>query len=233
MDIDHMPDWMILDREGLKRVDYEPKTQKYVERLVDDPTIYLRYDCHFATGYTIGDLCKFVYGNEELKRFIARYSQCRDIEAFHKELTEVEPCDDLDAVELYWQATVFDAGSENSFDAAARMHGCKGEENWYGLDFRSLGEIAHLPIKPNTEFNVYGNGETARLLLSSSREFTLLEVIDALYWEISFSGGPEDRNRMAQEGEDFEEELFHGEPFDDETGVDTDEPGHVSDQSAV
>ena len=94
------------------------------------------------------------------------------------------------------------------FDTSVGFHGigpAKGDDLQYSTDgtipysvsYSPMYEIADLPVKLKKEFTVYtpfepGKKTEDREILKATREFTLLEVLDAIYWDISFMGGPDD-----------------------------------------
>lgn len=105
------------------------------------------------------------------------------------------------------------------FDVSAGFHGLgpapKGKENdpayrtddgmiQYSVSCTAMWKLANLPVKLDKEFTVYEPFDTDKIkrgqppekLLEAKRDFTLLEVLDAIYWDISFYGGPGDNNAM-------------------------------------
>lgn len=207
-----MPDLMILKKNGLARVDYNPDLKSNVEVLVDNPMVYLRFDCKIEPDVTVGDICDFVRRHQGLKDFISCYSHCKDIDAFHEELVDEKPCDYLDVIEFYWSGSV----NEDEVEYAARMHGLNGSSDVYGLDFCTLGSIKHLPVRLNSEFKLYDTGSHDETRFSGKKEFSLLQILDSLYWEISYYGSPQERDKLVEEMEKFKDELFDDGPFYDE-----------------
>jgi hypothetical protein len=68
-------------------------------------------------------------------------------------------------------------------------------------------ELAHLPVKLNNQCHLYDN---KKLAFSGQKDFTLLEVLDAIYWDISFMGGPEDNSDFLEEMKDRVESIETG-----------------------
>jgi hypothetical protein len=68
-------------------------------------------------------------------------------------------------------------------------------------------ELAHLPVKLNNQCHLYDN---KKLVFSGQKDFTLLEVLDAIYWDISFMGGPEDNSDFLEEMKDRVESIETG-----------------------
>lgn len=69
----------------------------------------------------------------------------------------------------------------------------------YSVSYSPIYEFADTPVVLKTEFDVYEPFDPSRhnkdnrpqKILESKRDFTLLQVLDAIYWDISFVGGPE------------------------------------------
>lgn len=75
----------------------------------------------------------------------------------------------------------------------------EGEEIRFGIDFTPMSELAHLPVKLEPEVIFYDGREPK---FSSSRYFSVLEVLNAIYWEISFFGDPKEKADLREELQD-------------------------------
>ncbi|MFX7752004.1 hypothetical protein ABTK01_20340, partial [Acinetobacter baumannii] len=52
-------------------------------------------------------------------------------------------------------------------------------------------DLAHLPLKLDKELKItMWTKDGLDIIFEGDKEFTLLEVLDAIYWDISFRGGP-------------------------------------------
>jgi hypothetical protein len=106
-----------------------------------------------------------------------------------------EPCDsdeneitiavDVHGVELPTSA-------KNQTPCILNNHG----NTWHGIEFTPLHKIAHLPIKLNTDFKIYGENDAAQkdLVISGKKDFSVIEIFGAMLSEITFCGLPEKRN---------------------------------------
>lgn len=88
----------------------------------------------------------------------------------------------------------------------------------YSISYSPMYELADVPVKLNKEFKVYEpwdrtkhNGENRQKeLLTATREFSLLEVLDAIYWDISFVGGPAENAEFIEGLKEQVEEIKSG-----------------------
>lgn len=90
----------------------------------------------------------------------------------------------------------------------------KGDRISWGIDFCKLEELLHLPIKLNTDFVIKEDWHENKVpfnelktLVSAKRNFTLLEAIQGVFWELSFYGGEEEKNEKASEIREMSKEI--------------------------
>lgn len=114
-----------------------------------------------------------------------------------------------------------------AYEVSPDFHGigpCKeGEDHrgngleYYSVSYSPMYELADLPVVLKKEFDVYTPwipGQTPKKpekVLTSKREFTLLQVLDAIYWDISFMGGPADNKAFIEDMTERVEEIKAGE----------------------
>lgn len=88
----------------------------------------------------------------------------------------------------------------------------------YGVSYTPLWKLANLPVIIREEFDVYESFDSKRhnknnlpeKLLTTKKEFSLLEFLDAIYWDISFMGGPQDNEQFLQSMKTQVEEIEKG-----------------------
>jgi hypothetical protein len=117
------------------------------------------------------------------------------------------------------------------FDTSVGFHGIgpapKGKEDdlaarpdgniQYSVSYSPMWKLADLPVKLNKSFDVYEPFDSNRpgsgreKLLTASREYTLLEVLDAIYWDISFMGGPSDNADFLEQMNETMDQIRSGE----------------------
>ncbi len=130
-----------------------------------------------------------------------------------------KPLTDVEYIELYWSGSIYGRKeSYISFYAASHGIGKVGtgsgevdlgaredKRERYALGFTPANELAELPVKLNHEVDLYlmGNLECENVTISdddrakikTTNHFTLLEVLDALYEEMTFYGEPDSQHR--------------------------------------
>jgi len=88
----------------------------------------------------------------------------------------------------------------------------------YSVSYSPMWKLADLPVKLNKEFNVYEpfdaskhkRGNPPQKLLTATRDYSLLEVLDAIYWDISFVGGPAENAAFIEGLNDTMEKIKNG-----------------------
>ncbi len=166
------------------------------------------------------DLFQFVGRNEDIKEFIARYSSCSHIDDFHKAINNTPKKKRSDL----WRLEI-SHGSIDADDGYIGVNGCDfsgigeatkedlkyHEENktkppdsqCYAIELTPVENMAHLPIKLDDAFKIYDGCKAPyfkyNFIVDSHKRFTLLDILDAVYWEISFFGGPQDAEGMLKE----------------------------------
>jgi len=149
---------------------------------------YLRKPCTIDPNVTLGDVFAIVESFPDLMDFFLDYSECDDIEAHHEEAKEgllIPNKDDeeVTALEVLWEGEL---GEQYvAFHGIGKKEGEEKPEG-YAIEFSPLSELVNLPILLNTSDSPTGS-------------FTLLEVLDAIYYEISFCGSPEEKASKLKE----------------------------------
>jgi hypothetical protein len=189
-----------------------------------------------AEDFTIGDLIRFVKKDETLQNFLACYSWCHHIENLNAQVdSPAAPDQKLWFAELYQK---FKAAPRDDywFNLEPALHAV-GEVNesflnalseeerreWiddpthrshhYGLGWSQVPAIAHLPVHCKTEADFFLLDKKNRIVKSEKVEtiYTLLDVLDGFYWEISFYGNPDEvdslRNELDRRMEEALEEM--------------------------
>lgn len=113
-----------------------------------------------------------------------------------------------------------------AYEVSPDFHGigpCKeGEDHrgngleYYSVSYSPMYDLADLPVVLKKEFDVYTpwvpgqQPKEQEKVLTSKREFTLLEVLDSIYWDISFMGGPADNKAFIEDMNERVEEIKSG-----------------------
>ena len=204
------------------------------------PTVlsHLRTYCEIDPDTTIWHIMDFVRKNEALTFFISQYTWTNSIDEFHAELDKpavIDENDKMDHLEIYWSADYHKSKKYTSFGMSAGFHGVglplKAEdqeaanaENGYDLPVgfierysvsaSPINQFAHLKLTLNTDVNVYRLKRYPKTdnikILSSECEFSLLDILDAIYFDISFHGPPSQRDEFIDEMRGRIEEIDLG-----------------------
>jgi hypothetical protein len=191
--------------------------------VIDDPLPFLFSPVVVEADLTVADIFDFVASNEDLKMLISCYSWCRDIDAFHAEAKmplhpEVENnvyhAETYRVIECHPKSRFYD---RNIIDTYVGFHGVgRPEEDVdygnprpetinYSLSGSSANEYVHLPFRADETAEIRREAvysrkgsvkEPSAILATVKCPTTLLELLDAIYDDISFYGGPSDRNEF-------------------------------------
>jgi len=183
--------------------------------------VVLRKSCNIDAGVTLGDIFRIVDKHDNLKEFLAGYSWCHAIQAFHDQAFEppVEDKSRLTHLEIckFFDTKTATERKKHPGGLRERIITIDYEEPWndfigigpgedwdktpvdkmrYSVSYSPMNEIAHLEVKLVHTSEIYPPYSVKQLernepLLKKEVWFTLLEVLDAIYWDISWHGTPE------------------------------------------
>lgn len=162
-------------------------------------------------GVKLGDIFQMVKSYPLLEAFLAQYSWCWGIEDIHKEASRPPlklyepPADEEDdnplvAISVEQYGTLSEEGwLEIGMDVSGRAEPTeKCKETKYGISMTPAYELADLSVELSENL-VVNPRRAAPEIMTCRRGVTLLEFLDAIYWEISFYGGPEERDELRAE----------------------------------
>lgn len=162
----------------------------------------LRSSVSIDAGVTLGQIFAQIAAHDEIKNAVAEYAWCGYIDEFHQAALEphVEDGDEETKlvrleVSAYGELTTYDGVTE--FGIATNFIGFDAGGDHWSLSFSPMNTIAHLPVVINEEFTV--RKDHSEEVFRAKRVFSLLEFLDAIYWDISFHGGPADTAKFAEE----------------------------------
>ena len=120
-------------------------------------------------------------------------SSVNDIAGFHEEVNFKKKRDtEIQCIEI-------------SYDGNIYKKQLQFWTNWYGvikkqrlsLSYTPLYTIADIPVKLNKKFDIWDwDNMKDKPGISYKRDFTLIEILHAIYNDISFHGGPKDRDKF-------------------------------------
>lgn len=211
---------VIFTKAGLFQEKWSGKLQKDVRRRVKKMAVWncLRDHCDVEEGVTLLDILRTVGQYKLLKVFVSQYSWCKSLEDFHAQVEEPKyeaEADDekMDFLEVYWHAD-YDG---KTLDISTSFHGIGWAKGRYapggefagtcgspdglirwGIGFSTMNSLADLPVKLNEAVAFYKPRDYKNVtpIIKADRPFSLLDVLDAIYWEISFYGDPHEKNVM-------------------------------------
>lgn len=198
-----------------------------VENRYVDPTSSLENlfnPCVIAEDFCLHDMFNYVASNEKLKDFISMYSWCAAIDEFHEQaklpVTREEPEDHvLEYLEIYYHHC---KNTKYGFDfPSAEFHAvgrnAEGEGDHYSVSYSPVNEFAHLPLRINPHVEIWDFGNKGRGITNVKARYstkvsstTLLDILDAVYFDISFMGGPEDNKAFLEDMRGRVEEYKEG-----------------------
>ena len=235
-----MADKVVLTPDGLMVSEWKEGAfeEELIDK--DDPTVlsYLRTYCEIDPDTTLWHIMDFVRKNEALTFFISQYTWCNSIDEFHLELDKIADIDEndkIDHLEIHWHVDYNKSKKYTNFGMAADFHGVGlpltkedqkeiNEENGYDLPIgfienysisaSPLNQVSHLKVTLKTDIDVYRlkrHPKTENIkILTSECEFSLLDIIDAIYWDISFHGPPSQRDEFLDGIKEQMEEINLG-----------------------
>jgi hypothetical protein len=109
------------------------------------------------------------------------------------------------SLDLYTNFHGVGVKQENSKDPAVSADG----RIYWSVSCVPMWEIAHLPIKLKKEVKIYENFKD--VVLEGEYSFSLLEVLDAIYDDISFYGSPEQSKQFIEKLNAETEKIKNGE----------------------
>jgi hypothetical protein len=218
-----------IERDTIKKGYYEiiPLILKHEADIFS----HLRRQCEIDSGTTLRSIMNFVRGNKILTAFVGSYCWANAIDEYHNLLDkESKISENVKELEISWVTDEI-VEYENpkrkkleierpNFSLSHDFHGLgpAGEEakNWNGKEDElikwsvsgTIDDVLDVPIKLSSEPLTYRKmhfptegGIKQTTILEGEAGFTLLEILDAIYWDITFYGSPHD-------SEEFHKDLM-------------------------
>lgn len=207
---------MKIKKDGLFFYKWSNKQKKYVEKKAKKSNIltYLRNSCYIDEGVTLQDIFNLVDSSKLLKFVISQYSWCPSIDEFHAQAKEPwikNEEEDLHTLEINWHVSKCSKNTLD-FELYPNFHGL-GEKTTYSVSYTPVYELAHLPVVLNESFALYDKNVHPKEIFKSTRHFSLLEVLDAIYDDISFVGSPEQNKKFLEELKETVKQIESGLPM--------------------
>ncbi|MEI6137610.1 MAG: hypothetical protein WCP85_00010 [Mariniphaga sp.] len=175
-----------------------------------------------ADDVTFGDFFKFLIKEKELVNIIFMASLYGvPFDLLIKDFNRKDKIDDpeIHVLEIYWDVDFDPDGIviEADMQCFGRWNGNEDTDHsgLIGLDFTPINELTNSPLKLNEHFEIYNSKikhNKENLIISTTRKFTLYEIIHAILFELSWYGTPETRDK---EGKTILEEVRKIKTLDD------------------
>src|SRR5581483_34510 len=210
-----MSDTIFITKHGFRREKWDGEIRQNVEVPIKDIVHELRVACEIEQGVTLGDIFKAVSQHELLMYVIGSFAWCRP-EAFHKEAEKPAVPSDLHFIELVKHIEIDQFGADAHVDVHGVGPNDSGEivNNW-SIELTPVNELASVPVRLDPNVKVLKDYQE---IASAPSCFSLFEVLQEIYFEISFHGSPQDRQEFADEMALRVKEIKSGEaklvPFD-------------------
>lgn len=200
----------------------EPGGDDEPEKLlpIENPICWLRRKCEIEPGTTVGALFEYVRRHKDLTGFLAQYTHCAGIEEWHAELDkprlprDYKSWEEMRRLGVGWVTEITEdhelffwpnAGAVGPAREDSGEEDRKKGEALYSTFFMPMKVWARLPLFLDREVRIYDTRTTRKrsrresaepkLLLRAQREFSLLDVLGAIYWELGYFGSPQKTRR--------------------------------------
>lgn len=205
-----MPDWVEIRKDGI--YGYKFTDGKEVSSKIEESNIFhvLKCNCQLEEKITLKDVFNVVDSLPNLKNFLSQYSNC-PIDLFHADAAlpyeHVE--DDLEYLEIYCAIDNVSCKDYPYFDKWTGFHGI-GNGTMFCISYSPMNTIANYELKLNQNVEIYEKHDE-KPIVSSLCHFTLLEVLDAIYDDISFHGGPDENKKFLEKLAETSRKIKSGE----------------------
>jgi hypothetical protein len=187
-----MADFVKVTKQGIVAYQWNHIKRDYELMTVRETALpHLRCRVDLEDGLTLGDVFSAVNADPLLMEVISAYSWCGPIHEFHEQAQQPRPTpEDTEEPLVAVVVSPFADFHGNTFDGVY-MHfsGLGANGTHFGISCTAMNELAHLPVC--IEKTIHFNKDYEKML---DAEYTpsLLEFLDAIYWDISFHGGPKE-----------------------------------------
>jgi hypothetical protein len=175
------------------------------------PQIYLFNECELDSDITLRDLFLFIQRHIDFFDLIVT-NWCREIveEGLSPVETSQEKDMEIEYLEVYKLFTVEEGETDGMTRANFHGIGYVNEENdrtHWGVSLSSAKDLIDLPLRLNTTCDVFRNYELLPYVSFPNIAYTLVEIIYGIIWELSFFGGPQERQEKKEELDAMMDEI--------------------------
>lgn len=196
----------------LVSTDWDCDTQSYKTTELDHTFPYLYHDCELEDGLRFKDLVSLIRADCEL------YSRLLTSGPWLGEMVEegdkpyVREEDNITHLEIGWSAEIIKYNGPDELIDYTIIHGI-GEGGPYALDFSPINTLTELELKLNTEYNIYDMRNVSAntpVLLTAKKQFSLLDILRGVFWELSFHGSIKNRDQRCAQLKQTVEDIDSG-----------------------
>ncbi len=204
---------LLIEKQKIKYFPYET-SKKY--RVVSNRKGGI-FDClnvpaELAEDVTFGDLFKFLIKEKDLVNLVLRSSLYRIpfeffIADFKRKPKIYEP-DEVQFLEIYWNTELH----ENNLFIRPDFHGIgkcnESEIGGIAIYMSAVCELKNYVLKLNETLEIRERfDENNKILVKAKRKFTLYEIIQAIFYQFTWFGTPQNRDKV---GVEMLEEIKNG-----------------------
>lgn len=202
-----MADKVHITKGGIQALKWDSDVRQYVEEQIQSGLHVLRCACHIDGDVTLGDIFHAVEQDPGLVTFLEQWSWC-DLEAFHSEARKpAVEASDLSYIEITKYFEWDEIEAQETIHVWGIGHSDENSVTHYGLDFTPVNQLVHLPVRLRPDIEIL---KDHKKLGEAPCMFTLLDILGEIYWEISFYGSPENRDRESAELRESVREVEEG-----------------------
>ena len=180
--------------------EYDRRDQVIVD-VTDNVHRFLFNECSIEDGATLRDLFTVIEEHAELFETIIPHYVPEFIEE-SKQPIEGKPAFNNDSqLEVYWSNEHDNYEGVNELLSSVSFHAISAKDELpAALDFVPVNHLIGLPVILNTEFKIYGRigysdqVESGDCFSFGTKTFSLIEIVRAIFYELSFYGPPSRRN---------------------------------------
>jgi hypothetical protein len=213
---------VVIKKDGFYIEVYEDGEEAQVKIEGKDCIYALKHAVSIDDGVTFGDIVKHVNACSELEEFIGLYNHC-NIKEHNKFILNIptEEVTDIEWIEVSWSCRYWRDELEFWIDCyGVGKIGTRddGEREHFAIDLTPSNKLAKLPVKIETEFDmsfisndkIIGEGiviDKKTSYLKAKRFISFLDLLDALYEEISFFGSESNKEEIFEELKETSENM--------------------------
>lgn len=173
-------------------------SETVIVNVTDRANEFLFKECLLEDGVTLKDLFDIVEENFLLFDTILSYHIPDFIEESKEEIEGEPAFDDDSKLEVYWCNEHDNYEGVNELVSSAGFHAISVKSELpAALDFVPVNHLINMPLILDTNFKIYGRigySDKPECFSFGNKTFTLIEIVKAVFHELSFYGPPSRRN---------------------------------------